>query len=126
MSWCRMWRRALPPKLVQGRPGGGGQCVGARRPRELPPDRGGEARGWSKPSFDKTLAINSMQAWPDARAGLREIWRVLKHGGIVVLGFTVNSGQPKVGVVESLAAAGFAQAQIVDRSKLFFAIAAKP
>jgi ubiquinone/menaquinone biosynthesis C-methylase UbiE len=77
-------------------------------------------------SFDKALAINSMQAWPDARAGLREIWRVLKNGGIVALGFTVNSGQPKVGVVESLAAAGFAQAQIVDRSKLFCAIAAKP
>ncbi len=32
-------------------------------------------------TFDKALAINSMQAWPDARAGLREIRRVLKHGG---------------------------------------------
>jgi ubiquinone/menaquinone biosynthesis C-methylase UbiE len=30
-------------------------------------------------TFDKALAINSMQAWPDARAGLREIRRVLKH-----------------------------------------------
>ena len=44
-------------------------------------------------TFDKALAINSMQAWPDARAGLREIQRVLKHGGNVALGFTVNSGQ---------------------------------
>jgi SAM-dependent methyltransferase len=34
-------------------------------------------------TFDKALAINSMQAWPDARAGLREIRRVLKHGGNV-------------------------------------------
>jgi hypothetical protein len=65
-------------------------------------------------------------AEPDARAGLREIWRVLKHGGIVVLGFTVNSGQPKQGVAESMAAAGFARAQIVDGSKLFCAIATKP
>jgi ubiquinone/menaquinone biosynthesis C-methylase UbiE len=77
-------------------------------------------------TFDKALAINSMQAWPDARAGLREIWRVLKHGGIVALGFTVNSGQPKQGVAESLAAAGFAQARIVDGSKLFCVIATKP
>jgi ubiquinone/menaquinone biosynthesis C-methylase UbiE len=77
-------------------------------------------------TFDKVLAINSMQAWPDASAGLREIWRVLRHGGIVALGFTVNSGQPKQGVAKSLAAAGFAQARIEDGSKLFCAIATKP
>ena len=77
-------------------------------------------------TFDKALAINSMQAWPDARPGLREIQRVLKHGGNVALGFTVNSGQSKEGVAELLTAAGFAQARIVDRSKLFCAIATKP
>jgi ubiquinone/menaquinone biosynthesis C-methylase UbiE len=72
--------------------------------------------------FDKALAINS-QACHDAPAGLREIQRVLKRGGNVALGFTINSGQPKEGVVELLTAAGFAQARIVDRSKLFSAIA---
>jgi len=77
-------------------------------------------------SFDKALAINSMQAWPDAGAGLREIRRVLKPGGNVALGFTVNSGQPKEGVVEALAGAGFAQPRIVDGRKLFCAIATKP
>ena len=77
-------------------------------------------------TFDKVLAINSMQAWPDARAGLREIRRVLKHGGNVALGFTVNSGQPEAGVAELLTAAGFAPARIVDRSKLFCAFATKP
>jgi ubiquinone/menaquinone biosynthesis C-methylase UbiE len=58
-------------------------------------------------TFDKALAINSMQAWPDPRAGLQEIRRVLKRGGMVALGFTVNSGQPKEGVAESLAAGVF-------------------
>lgn len=48
---------------------------------------------------------------------------MLKHGGNPALGFTVNSGQPKEGVTESLAAPGLAQARIVDRSKLFCAIA---
>jgi hypothetical protein len=50
---------------------------------------------------------------------------VLKHDGVVAVGFTVNSGQPRQGVAESLAAAGFAQAHIVERSKLFCAIATK-
>jgi ubiquinone/menaquinone biosynthesis C-methylase UbiE len=77
-------------------------------------------------TFDKALAINSMQTWPDARAGLREIQRVLKHGGNVALGFTINSGQPKEGVVESLTIEGFEQARIVDGSKLFCAVATKP
>jgi ubiquinone/menaquinone biosynthesis C-methylase UbiE len=76
-------------------------------------------------TFDKALAINSMQAWPDARGGLREIRRVLKHGGSIALGFTANSGQRKEGVAESLAATGFAQIRMVDRSKLFCVMATK-
>jgi ubiquinone/menaquinone biosynthesis C-methylase UbiE len=76
-------------------------------------------------SFDKALAINSMQAWPDARAGLRQIHRVLKHGGTVVLAFTVDSGQSQQGVTELLAAAGFAQPRIADGRRLFCAIATK-
>jgi hypothetical protein len=63
----------------------------------------------------------------DLRYGSAErICRVLKPGGIVALGFTVNSGQPKQGVAESLVAAGFTQAEIVDGSKLFCAIATTP
>jgi len=76
--------------------------------------------------FDKAFAINSMQVWRDARTELREIRRVLKPGGNLALCFTVNSGQSKNGVVESLATAGFAQERMVDQAKLFCAIATKP
>jgi ubiquinone/menaquinone biosynthesis C-methylase UbiE len=39
-------------------------------------------------TFDKVLAINSMQVWPNAVTGLREIQRVMKRGGRVALAFT--------------------------------------
>ena len=31
-------------------------------------------------TFDKALAINSMQVWSDVKAGLKEMWRVMKPG----------------------------------------------
>jgi ubiquinone/menaquinone biosynthesis C-methylase UbiE len=51
--------------------------------------------------FDKALAINSMQVWPDAVTGLRQIRRVLKPGGKIALGFTSYSGQPNQGLAEN-------------------------
>jgi ubiquinone/menaquinone biosynthesis C-methylase UbiE len=80
-------------------------------------------------TFDKALAINSMQVWPDAVAGLREVRRVIKPGGKVALGFTPNSGQPNTGLAEMFTAAGFAKADVVDvveRDKNFCALAIKP
>ena len=43
-------------------------------------------------TFDKAMAINSMQIWWDAVAGLRQMRRVLKSGGTVAPGFTPIRG----------------------------------
>jgi ubiquinone/menaquinone biosynthesis C-methylase UbiE len=74
-------------------------------------------------SFDKVLAINSMQVWPDATAGLREIRRVMKPAARVALGFTIYSGQPNKGLTELLMGAGFTNANVVEKDKWFCALA---
>jgi SAM-dependent methyltransferase len=77
-------------------------------------------------SFDKALAINSMQVWPDAITGLREIRRVMKPGGRIALGFTPYSGQPNKGLTEILVASGFMKAHVVEAPDRFCALAIRP
>jgi ubiquinone/menaquinone biosynthesis C-methylase UbiE len=82
-----------------------------------------ESLPFERETFDKALAINSMQVWPDAVAGLREARRMLKPGGRVALGFTNHSGQPKGGLTAVLTAAGFADVHVVDIDQDFCALA---
>jgi ubiquinone/menaquinone biosynthesis C-methylase UbiE len=77
-------------------------------------------------TFNKALAINSMQVWPDAVAGLREMRRVLKTRGSIALGFTPYAGQPKSGVPERLTAAAFTEAYVVETALGFCVLAVKP
>jgi ubiquinone/menaquinone biosynthesis C-methylase UbiE len=77
-------------------------------------------------SFDKALAINSMQVWPDAVAGLRDIRRVMKPGGVIALGFTPYSGQPNIGLTETLVAAGLTKAHVLETPEGFCALATRP
>jgi ubiquinone/menaquinone biosynthesis C-methylase UbiE len=77
-------------------------------------------------SFDKALAINSMQVWPDAVVGLREMRRVMKPGGGIALGFTRHSGQRREGLTQILIAAGFTSARVVETDKGFCALSTKP
>jgi ubiquinone/menaquinone biosynthesis C-methylase UbiE len=76
-------------------------------------------------TFDKVLAVNSMQLWPDAAAGMREVRRVLKPGGQVVLAFTPFAGQSDAAVAAAIEAAGFTAPRIVEREGLRCAIVSR-
>jgi ubiquinone/menaquinone biosynthesis C-methylase UbiE len=79
------------------RPGDGAPQRSAERARNAIAIENGRVELWrgsvedlpfAGDTFDKAMAINSMQIWPGAVAGLREMRRVLKSGGTIALGFT--------------------------------------
>ena len=67
-----------------------------------------------------------MQVWPDPIAGLKEIRRVLKSGARIAVGFTPYSGQQKQGLTQTLAAAGFARATLIEKESWFCGLGLKP
>jgi ubiquinone/menaquinone biosynthesis C-methylase UbiE len=85
-----------------------------------------EALPFADNSFDRAFAVNSMQVWPDADRGLREMRRVLRRGGRIALGFTPASGQTREGLPAKLVATGFAYPKLADTDAFFCALATKP
>ncbi len=78
-------------------------------------------------AFDRALSINSMQVWADPVQGLREIRRVLRPDARLVLAFTRAARQPRQGLAEMLATAGFLDARLVELGEdLFAAVATAP
>jgi ubiquinone/menaquinone biosynthesis C-methylase UbiE len=76
-------------------------------------------------SFDGALSVNTMQVWPDAVAGLREIRRVMRPGAMIALGFTPYAGQPQETATEMLIDAGFEEIQVVEIEAGYCVLATK-
>jgi len=75
--------------------------------------------------FDKIFSINSMQVWPDAAAGLREMRRVLKPGGRIAIAFTPIAGQSRDELRPLLEMVGFDDIRVEEREIGVCAIAEK-
>jgi len=73
-------------------------------------------------SFDKTFSANSLPFWPDQEAGVKEIQRVLKPGGVIAIilqpRWARSESEVKqigAGLVELLSTAGFQQARLESK-----------
>lgn len=53
---------------------------------------------WADAEFDRALSVNSLFYWPDAAQGVREIRRVLRPGGVLVLGLRDKAAMDKIGI----------------------------
>jgi ubiquinone/menaquinone biosynthesis C-methylase UbiE len=70
-------------------------------------------------TFDKILAVNSYHMWSDVAAGLREVQRVLKPGGLIAIVEQPIQATSEEGVIaladkraSELSAAGFAEVRL--------------
>lgn len=74
-------------------------------------------------SFDKAIVINSLHHWTDAQAGLREIERVLKPKGLLVLVEQPRSSATEAAITDlgnafmsQLADSGFCESHFVTKA----------
>ena len=70
-------------------------------------------------AFDKALTANSLPFWPDQEAGVREMWRVLRPGGVIAIilqpRWTRTDSEVKQigeGLVSLLSSVGFQQTRM--------------
>ncbi|GAA0239046.1 class I SAM-dependent methyltransferase [Halobacterium noricense] len=75
--------------------------------------------------FDTIFSINSMQVWPDAAAGLKEMRRVLKPGGRIAVAFTPIAGQSQDELRPLLTRVGFDDIRVEKQEIGICAIAEK-
>ena len=61
----------------------------------------------SDASIDAAMMTDNLHFWPDPRAGLRELQRVLRPGAPVVCGFSPPSGGPPRGLARMFRSVGF-------------------
>lgn len=61
-----------------------------------------ESIPWADGEFDAALSVNSLYYWPDPARGLREIRRVLRPGGTLVLGLRDKASMDKLGDISRL------------------------
>jgi arsenite methyltransferase len=95
-----------------------------------------EAIPFEDESFDRVLTVHTIYFWPDPERGLREILRVLKRGGRLVLATDVK-GPPKAIAkhgfnsydeeqqAELLRSAGFAAVRLERHGRVLYALAGK-
>ena len=87
-------------------------------------------------SFDRALSVNTIYFWSDPDTGLREVLRLLKPGGRLVLatearrvprritkhGFTLYTEEEQIGLLQR---AGFSNVRIERRGPLVFVLGTK-
>lgn len=79
-----------------------------------------EALPYENNSFDRALAMNTVHHWPDPEAGLREVLRVLRSGGVLAVtegphshsSRSTDAGSPSEAMARRLSAAGFRQVTV--------------
>jgi len=77
-------------------------------------------------TFDRALAVNNLQHWPDPHAGLRELLRVLEPGGKLAVAFAHPALQADAGWLEWLADAGFEGLEVYERDGAVCAVVTRP